>query len=83
MGHSSQTQSQQNDDVSVMSKSVQGELRQELLATARDELDRRISAREWTRLTKRDLAWWLEARGCSMRFALEDDSVDIEVSMRL
>lgn len=59
------------------------EFRRELLKLLRDELDRRIVAEDWPRLSKKDLAWWLEARGCHLYYAVEDDAIGSDVFIRL
>mmetsp|Transcript_79349 Transcript_79349/g.220756 ORF Transcript_79349/g.220756 Transcript_79349/m.220756 type:complete len:490 (-) Transcript_79349:66-1535(-) len=58
-------------------------LRGELIRVLRDELDRRVAAMEFDHLSKPDLVWWLEGHGCSLQFALEDDSVSPEMLQRL
>ncbi|CAK0806099.1 unnamed protein product, partial [Prorocentrum cordatum] len=52
------------------------ELLGEISKRVRDELDRRVCAGEWARLTKEDLVLWLDARGVTLKYALECDSVD-------
>eukprot|EP00403_Amphidinium_massartii_P002124 CAMPEP_0178378484 /NCGR_PEP_ID=MMETSP0689_2-20121128/4452_1 /TAXON_ID=160604 /ORGANISM="Amphidinium massartii, Strain CS-259" /LENGTH=310 /DNA_ID=CAMNT_0019998559 /DNA_START=35 /DNA_END=963 /DNA_ORIENTATION=- len=48
----------------------------EALAQAlRDELDRRVACKDWLRLEKQDIVWWLDGHGCSMKYALDDDAV--------
>ncbi|CAE7518367.1 Dnajb9 [Symbiodinium natans] len=52
------------------------ELLSKLQQEAEGELDRRVRRQDWPELHKADLVAWLEARGCSLKFALEDDAVD-------
>eukprot|EP00930_Biecheleria_cincta_P064452 TRINITY_DN50028_c0_g1_i1.p1 TRINITY_DN50028_c0_g1~~TRINITY_DN50028_c0_g1_i1.p1 ORF type:complete len:321 (-),score=65.44 TRINITY_DN50028_c0_g1_i1:260-1222(-) len=61
----------------------QNELRPKLAEILRDELDKRVNAGEWARLEKSDLVWWLDARGCCLKYALEDESVDKQVFVGL
>lgn len=39
-------------------------------------LDRRIRAGEWANLAAKDIVSWLDAHGCSLKYALECDTVD-------
>eukprot|EP00929_Paragymnodinium_shiwhaense_P084687 TRINITY_DN45307_c0_g1_i3.p1 TRINITY_DN45307_c0_g1~~TRINITY_DN45307_c0_g1_i3.p1 ORF type:complete len:663 (+),score=118.42 TRINITY_DN45307_c0_g1_i3:129-2117(+) len=52
------------------------EIIRELARLARAELERRVLACQWNQLEKDDLVFWLCARGCSLRYALECDSID-------
>lgn len=61
----------------------QNELRPRLAEILRDELDKRVNAGEWARLEKGDLVWWLDARGCCLKYALEDESVGKKVFVGL
>eukprot|EP00928_Gymnodinium_smaydae_P018451 TRINITY_DN17020_c0_g1_i1.p1 TRINITY_DN17020_c0_g1~~TRINITY_DN17020_c0_g1_i1.p1 ORF type:complete len:678 (+),score=134.91 TRINITY_DN17020_c0_g1_i1:129-2162(+) len=51
--------------------------------SARSMLDGRIFAGEWGRLAKEDLVYWLQNKGCALKYALECDSVDMGMLIRL
>ncbi|CAE7036623.1 Dnajb9 [Symbiodinium sp. CCMP2592] len=48
----------------------------QLLHQVEGELDRRVRLQDWSELQKAELVAWLETRGFSLKFVLQDDAVD-------